>query len=135
MAKITQVNIWKIGLTSHTPYYMAGGKTCLTVPSIIIRIDTDEGIYGWGEVCPIPHYLAAYADGVLPAIKEMAEVLIGAEAVGPEALMKTLDRHLIGHPYAKSAIDIALWDITAKQANLPLYMLLGGQQTEKLPLV
>jgi len=134
MAKITKISIWKLHLKSHVPYYMAGGKTCLTVPSIILKIDTDEGICGWGEVCPIPHYLPAYADGVIPAIQEMAEVLIGADPIGPEALMKQLDKHLIGHVYAKSAIDIALWDLTAKAAGLPLYRLLGGLQTEKLPL-
>lgn len=134
MTSITKITIWKIDLISHVPYYMAGGKTCLSVPSIILRIDTDAGISGWGEVCPIPHYLPAYADGVIPAISEMAEVLIGADPIGPEALMKKLDRHLIGHVYAKSAIDIALWDLTAKAAGLPLYSLLGGLQTEKLPL-
>lgn len=134
MSIIKSVSVWKIHLKSHVPYYMAGGKTCLSIPSIIIRIDTEDGISGWGEVCPIPHYLAAYADGVLPAIQEMAPILIGGNAVGPEALMKRLDRHLIGHTYAKSAIDIALWDITAKAANMPLYNLLGGFHTEKLPL-
>lgn len=134
MTTITKVSVWKIALESHVPYYMAGGKVCLSVPSIIVRIDTDSGVCGWGEVCPIPHYLPAYADGVIPAISEMAEVLIGADPIGPESLMKKLDRHLIGHVYAKSAVDIALWDLTAKEAGLPLYRLLGGLQTEKLPL-
>ncbi|KXF81864.1 mandelate racemase/muconate lactonizing enzyme family protein [Enterovibrio coralii] len=134
MPLINQITVWKLELTSHTPYYMANGKTCVSVPSIIMRVDTDEGISGWGEVCPIPHYLAAYADGVLPALQNMSEVLLGTEAVGPEAVMAIMDRYLIGHRYAKSVIDMALWDITAKKADMPLYQLLGGKQTEKLPL-
>ena len=113
---------------------MADGKTCDTVDSIIIGIDTDDGHTGWGEVCPIPHYLPAYADGVVPAVKELAGVLIGADPVGPEALMQQLHVHLQGHHYAKSALDIALWDLTAKAADLPLYSLLGGKHNESLPL-
>ncbi|MEO0636329.1 MAG: mandelate racemase/muconate lactonizing enzyme family protein [Pseudomonadota bacterium] len=132
--KVTRVSLWKVPLTSHATYYMASGKTCDTVDSIVLRIDTDQGISGWGEVCPIPHYLPAYADGVLPALTEMAGVLLGADPIGPEALMARLDAHLVDHRYAKSPVDIALWDITAKQAGLPLYALLGGKRADRLPL-
>ena len=48
--------------------------------------------------------------------------------------MRAADRHLIGHVYAKSALDIALWDLTARVAGLPLHRLLGGLQTPRLPL-
>jgi L-alanine-DL-glutamate epimerase-like enolase superfamily enzyme len=132
--KITGVTAWVVPLTSHETYYMAGGKTCDTVDTVVVRIETDSDLVGWGEVCPIPHYLAAYANGVIPAISEMMPILIGADPIGPEALMYRLGRHLIGHDYAKSAIDTALWDLTAKAANLPLYALLGGRQTHEMPL-
>lgn len=132
--RITKLSVWTVPLTSHETYYMAEGKTCDTVDSVVIRIDTDAGISGWGEVCPIPHYLPAYAGGVMPALQELAPALIGADPVGPEALMAKLNAYLIGHDYAKSAIDIALWDITAKAAGLPLHTLLGGQRQETLPL-
>jgi len=132
--KINRITLWKLDLTSHETYYMAGGKACDTVETIVLRLDTDEGISGWGEVCPIPHYLPAYADGVLPAIAEMASVLLGENPLGPEALMAKLDAHLIDHRYAKSPIDIALWDITAKKAGLPLCTLLGGKRQELLPI-
>ncbi len=132
--KITRITVWQIDLTSHATYYMAAGKTCDTTASIVIRIDTDSGISGWGEVCPIPHYLPAYAGGVLPALGELAPVLIGADPVGPEALMARCNAHLIGHPYVHSPIDIALWDITGKAAGLPLHALLGGRRQATLPL-
>ena len=132
--KITRITCWKIDLTSHHTYTMAGGKVCDTVATIALRIDTDKNISGWGEVCPIPHYLPAYANGVIPAIAEMAPILIGADPLGVQALMHRLDAHLIGHPYAKSPIDIACWDITARAANLPLYTLLGGRAQKTMPL-
>lgn len=134
MIKIIKLSAWKVPLTSHETYYMSDGKTCDTVDSIVVCLETNSGLKGWGEVCPIPHYLPAYADGVVPAIREMSPVLLDANPVGPEALMNQLDIHLQGHGYAKSAIDTALWDLTAKAANLPLYALLGGRQNVELPL-
>lgn len=61
-------------------------------------------------------------------------MLIGANPVGPEALMAQLEIHLQDHRYAKSAIDMALWDITAQVARLPLHVLLGGKHQADLPL-
>ncbi len=132
--KINKISLWQITLTSHTPYYMADGKACETVTSTIIRLSTDKGIDGWGEIAPIAHYLPAYTGGVIPAIEEMAAVLLRHNPLGVEHLMAQCDKQLQGHHYAKSAIDIALWDITAKAANLPLYALLGGRHAEQLPL-
>ena len=132
--KIKRVSLWYVPLTSHLTYYMAAGKTCDTVETAVICIETDSGLSGWGEVCPIPHYLPAYARGVGPVLEELASVLIGADPVGPEALLARLEAYLQDHRYAKSAIDIALWDITGQVAGLPLYRLLGGLQQAHLPL-
>ncbi len=132
--KITGITLWEIPLTSHATYYMAAGKTCDTVLTVVCRLTTDTGLQGWGEVCPIPHYLPAFAKGVAPAVQEMAPLLLGANPVGPEALMDRLNDWLIGHDYAKSMIDTALWDLTAQAAGLPLYALLGGRAVKDMPL-
>jgi len=132
--KITGVTLWDIKLTSHETYYMSDGKTCDSISTIVVRLDTDTDHVGWGEVCPIPHYLSAYAKGVAPAVEEMLPVLLGADPVGPDALMEKLNAWLPGHDYAKSALDTALWDLTGKAAGLPLYALLGGRASKDLPL-
>ena len=132
--KIRKINLWHVPLTSHEAYYMADGKTCDTVETVILSVETDTGLIGWGEVCPIPHYLPAYARGVASAITELAPVLMGADPIGPEALMAQADAYLLGHVYAKSALDIALWDLTGQVADLPLYALLGGRRAGDMPL-
>ncbi|MCR9157340.1 MAG: mandelate racemase [Rhodobacteraceae bacterium] len=132
--RITRLRLWHVPLTSHTAYYMADGKTCDTVETVVIALDTDAGLTGWGEVCPIPHYLPAYARGVAPALKELARVILGGDPVGAEALMAKADAFLPGHVYAKSALDIALWDITGQTAGLPVHSLMGGRRQETLPL-
>lgn len=131
--KITAIDVYRLPLTSHETYYMSDGKTCATVDSMVVKVTTDEGIIGWGEVCPIPHYLPAYANGVIPAIAELEDVLIGADPRGAEALIHRCNAWLQDHRYAKSALDIAFWDITAKAANMPLYLLLGGKQADAVP--
>jgi len=132
--KITRIAVYTVPLTSHLPYYMADAKACETVATTVLQIDTDEGLTGWGEVCPIPRYLPAYDRGVAPAVAALAPVVLGADPVGPEALMARCDSELKGHPYAKSAVDMALWDLTGKAAGLPLYRLVGGRQVDSAPL-
>ncbi|MEM1373407.1 MAG: mandelate racemase/muconate lactonizing enzyme family protein [Pseudomonadota bacterium] len=132
--RLAQITLWQVPLTSHEAYYMAEGKACETVTTSVIRLRTDTGLDGWGEVCPIPHYLPAYAGGVAPVLEDLAPVLLGADALGPEALLARADAHLVDHRYAKSALDIALFDLLGKAAGLPLSALLGGRQTETMPL-
>ena len=103
-------------------------KTCATVETVVVKVSTDSGITGWGEVCPIPHYLPSYAGGVAPVIAELEPVLIGGDPLGAEALIAKCDAYLMDHRYAKSALDISFWDITAKAAGMPLYQLLGGKR-------
>ena len=133
---ITRLTLWQVPLTSHLAYNMADGKICDTVTTSVLRLEADNGLAGWGEVCPIPHYLPAYAGGVAPALTELAPVIFARDgsALGAEAMMRAADHHLQGHVYAKSALDIALWDLTAQVAGLPLHMFLGGMQTARLPL-
>jgi len=132
--RIIRLRLWHVPLTSHTAYHMADGKTCDTVETVVIAVDTAAGLTGWGEVCPIPHYLPAYARGVAPALQELARVILGGDPVGAEALMAKADAILPGHVYAKSALDIALWDITGQAAGLPVHSLMGGRRQETLPL-
>ena len=132
--RIKRISLWRQQLTSHLTYNMADGKVCDTVETVILRLDGDNGLCGWGEVCPIPHYLPAYAGGVGPALAEMAPILLGDVFSAPEEMMDRLDAHLLGHGYAKSAVDTALWDLMARAAGLPLYALLGGLRARDLPL-
>ncbi|WP_171206116.1 mandelate racemase/muconate lactonizing enzyme family protein [Ruegeria sp. HKCCA0235A] len=132
--RIDKITLWSVDLTSHETYHMAGGKTCATVTSHILRLETDTGLTGWGEVCPIPHYLPAYANGVPGAIAEMGPEILGISPIGVDAPMRKLDGFLQGHSYAKSIVDIALWDLFGRAAGVPVYALLGGRTRADMPL-
>ena len=132
--KIKALSLWSVDLTSHETYYMAEGKTCATVETHLLCLTTDTGLEGWGEVCPIPHYLPAFSKGVPSAVAEMASELIGASPIGVDALMRRLDAHLVGHAAAKSIVDMALWDLFGKAVGLPLFALLGGRTMADMPV-
>ncbi len=132
--KVSKLTLWSVDLTSHETYYMADGKTCATVKTHVLCLETDTGLAGWGEVCPIPHYLPAFADGVPSAIVEMASEILGTTPFGIDAPMRKLDDILHGHKYAKSIVDMALWDLFGRATGQPLYALLGGRTRRDMPL-
>jgi len=72
--KITEVHLFKVSLTSHETYYLADGKSCDSVDSMALTLHTDTGLTGWGEVCPIPHYLPKYANGVPSDLQELEPI-------------------------------------------------------------
>lgn len=127
--KISRIAVYQIDLPLHEgSYKWSGGKSVTVFDSTVVRIDTDAGITGWGEVCPLgPVYLPAYANGVRTGIAEIAPNLVGEDPLELGRLNTTMDRLLKGHPYVKSAIDIACWDILGKTSSLPVCVLLGGR--------
>ena len=127
--KIVRILAYRVELPLHeTTYKWSGGKSVTVFDSTVVRVETDAGLAGHGEVCPLgPFYLPAYAEGVRSGIRELGPHLIGAD---PRQLVKLnglMDAALKGHAYVKSGIDIACWDILGQAAGLPVCELLGGR--------
>lgn len=127
--KITRVTAWQVDLPLHEgTYKWSGGKSVAVFDSTVVAVETDAGITGYGESCPLgPAYLPAYAAGVRAGLGELAPKLIGEDPTQLGKLNRTMDAVLKGHPYVKSAVDVACWDILGKQAGLPVCVLLGGR--------
>ena len=108
------------------PVWVGSRNLCL------VKVETDEGIYGWGESGVSSRELA-----VVGAINHFREFLIGKDATRIGAIWQELyrgqyfegGRILTG---AISAIDIALWDIAGKALGVPIHRLLGGKQRDKV---
>ncbi|MEC8987703.1 MAG: cis-3-hydroxy-L-proline dehydratase, partial [Verrucomicrobiota bacterium] len=109
-------------------YNWSDGKSVQVFDSTVVRIETDEGITGHGEVCPLgPVYLPAYAEGARTGIQVLAPALIGQDPTQLSKLNRHMDATLKGHPYVKSALDMACWDILGQATGQPVCKLLGGR--------
>lgn len=134
--RITGIRVWRIELPlKEGSYRWAGGKSVEVFDSTLVALDTDAGLTGWGEVCPLgPVYLPAYAEGVREGIRKLGPDLIGLDPCDLGRLWRAMDGQLKGHPFVKSGLDMAAWDLLGKVADLPVAVLLGGVVTPEIPL-
>src|SRR6478752_6961528 len=104
--KISRILAYRVELPLHEgTYKWSGGKSVDVFDSTIVRVETDEGLAGHGEVCPLgPFYLPAYADGVRAWLRERGTCLIGEDPLQLTKLNRQMDAALKGHPYVKSGI-------------------------------
>ncbi|TMJ26462.1 MAG: mandelate racemase/muconate lactonizing enzyme family protein [Alphaproteobacteria bacterium] len=112
-----------------------GGRNWTTNNILLVKVQTDTGLTGWGEA-----FCYGCTDAVRAALQSMvAPIVIGRDARDIARLSYELQQslHLFGRYgitiFALSGLDIALWDIAAKAANLPLHRLLGGAGQTSLP--
>lgn len=133
---ITRIRAYRVDLPLvEGSYHWSGGKSVSVFDSTVVEIETDAGITGWGEVCPLgPFYLPAYAEGVRAGIRELGPHLIGWDPRELGVLNARMDSALLGHPYVKSGIDMACWDILGKATGQPVYRLLGGRHGDSVTL-
>jgi L-alanine-DL-glutamate epimerase-like enolase superfamily enzyme len=134
--RISLIEVYQVDLPLHEgSYKWSGGKSVQIFDSTIVRIATDAGIVGHGEVCPLgPFYLPSYARGVRAGIEELAPHILGTDPTQLARLNLVMDRALKGHPYVKSAIDMACWDILGQASGQPVCHLLGGRYGDDFPL-
>ena len=134
--KISKIKVWQVDLPLHEgDYKWSGGKSVTTFDSTVVGIETDQGVSGFGEVCPLgPVYLPSYAKGVRIGIEELGPSLIGENPLQLEKLNRRMDQVMKGHPYVKSALDMACWDLLGKATGLPVSALLGGAYGEDFVL-
>src|SRR5258708_24376129 len=134
--RITRIAAFKVELPLvEGSYKWSGGKAVTVFDSTVVRVETDTGVIGHGEVCPLgPFYLPAYANGVRAGIAELGPHMLGEDPLQLGTLNRRMDAALKGHAYVKSGIDMACWDILGKVTGQPVCVLLGGRYGEDFGL-
>ena len=127
--KIARIRAYQIDLPLvEGRYAWSGGNAVSVFDSTVVAVESDDGRIGWGEICPLgPAYLPAYAAGARAGIAELAPHLLGLDPCALDVLNAAMDDAMRGHPYVKSAIDIACWDLLGQVSGLPVVTLLGGR--------
>ena len=135
-ATIERIDVFGYDLTyRHGDYVMSSGRVVNRLASTVVRLTTRDGTTGFGEVCPLgTTYLPAHAEGARAALREVAPSVVDADVTNLAEVHRRMDTALMGHAYAKSAIDVACSDAFGRLAGQPVAALLGGVLQEELPL-
>ena len=127
---ITSIDIYKLDIQFHNPIKVAIGIV-EAAENVAIKITTDTGIEGWGEASPCCPYITGDLQATAYATAEhLARMIVGKNPLAIENRMAEINRYMVGEPSIRAAFDMALYDIAAKAANMPLYQFLGGEQRE-----
>jgi cis-L-3-hydroxyproline dehydratase len=134
--KITGIQVYQVDLPlKEGRYSWSNGNFVEVFDSTIVAIETDAGLVGYAECCPLGSaYLPSYARGVRAGIEEIAPNLIGLDPTDIDHINRVMDASLRGHPYVKAPLDIACWDVLGKVAKLPIYKFLGGLAQDDVKL-
>jgi L-alanine-DL-glutamate epimerase-like enolase superfamily enzyme len=122
---ITDIAARKIEQQFITPFEIALG-TIRSVDTVIVKVETDAGITGFGEGSGLPFVSGESADIILTAVNILAPELTGKDPLDIAGVHEVMDRTMVRNGAAKAAVDLALFDIRGKHEGLPLFKLLGG---------
>jgi L-alanine-DL-glutamate epimerase-like enolase superfamily enzyme len=104
-------------------------------PFLMLKVHTDEGLTGIGEVSCTPIWSGEDAVTATHIIRGFLEpALQGEDPRDIERLTIKMRRAVANHPFTKSGVEIALWDILGKSVGLPVYRLLGGAVRQRVPI-
>ena len=134
--KITRITTFQVDLPLEHPYWLSGGRLkfeCLD--ATFVKLETDEGLTGWGEGTPWGHtYVPAHGPGIRAGLATMAPFVLGLDPRRVLDVERAMDTALPGHLYAKSPIDMACWDIAGQAAGMPIADLMGGGSRTPRPI-
>ncbi|MBB2701863.1 mandelate racemase [Rhizobium phaseoli] len=135
--KIEKIDVFKVDLPYRGGVYrLSGGREYRSFDATIVRITTQNGLEGWGESTPFGStYIASHALGVRAGIAEIAPGLIGLDPRRVDRINDAMDQALVGHLHAKTALDVACWDLFGKSVGLPVCELLGGRTDVEMPVI
>ncbi|WP_104090352.1 mandelate racemase/muconate lactonizing enzyme family protein [Arthrobacter sp. GMC3] len=129
--KISRATITLIDLPLVEPFVVSYASYP-SMPSVILTLETDDGLVGYGESVPDGHITGETPTGVVEALKtELLPAVLGMDPQDITAVHQRLNAALKGCGAAKAAVDIACWDLAGKAAGRPIYSLLGGRRPEQ----
>src|SRR6266568_2431071 len=134
--KIADVRVIQADIPVERPHKMSF-TTLETMNFVFVRLETGDGLVGWGEAACLggPTWSEESSESVSATIERyIAPWLVGREAGEIEPLSRELARRVQGNPFARAAVEMALWDLNGKALGVPVHRLLGGRVRDRVPL-
>jgi L-alanine-DL-glutamate epimerase-like enolase superfamily enzyme len=132
--RINAVEPIAISLPMKKPVQMAG-ETVARADNVFVRIESDDGVVGWGEAASAPTMTGETVASMMAAIAHMAPSLLRHAADDFAGVAAAMDARMYGNSGAKAAIDIALYDLVGRAIGRPVYALLGEKMRSRMPVL
>ena len=123
-----------VSLPMLKPVIMAGEEV-RRADNVLVRIETDTGLIGWGEAASAPVMTGETLESIVSAVHYLEPVLRGREPADIAGALATMDGRMYGNHGAKAAIEIALHDLAGRAASKPVHALLGGKLRGRIALL
>ena len=111
------------------------GETVVRADNVLVRIESENGVVGWGEAASAPVMTGETVAGMMAAVAHMTPGLLSRPADDFAGAAAAMDTALYGNSGAKAAIEIALHDLVGRATGRPVYALLGAKQRGRMPVL
>jgi L-alanine-DL-glutamate epimerase-like enolase superfamily enzyme len=128
---IDKIEIIKLNIPLKEPVNISLG-TIYNAENLLIKINTNEGLTGIGEASPFHQIVGELQSSEFETAKFLSSVIKGKDPLAIEDRLSELDRAISGNYTLKSAFDMAMYDLLAKSAGMPLYKMLGGSNSREI---
>jgi muconate cycloisomerase len=132
--KIRSIEPIAVSLPMKKPVKMAG-EEITRADNMLVRIEADNGIVGWGEAAAAPTMTGETVASMMAAADLMAPPLLQRTADDIAGLSAAMDAQMYGNTGAKAAIEMALYDLLGRAADRPLHALLGEKKRTRMPIL
>jgi muconate/chloromuconate cycloisomerase len=133
---VADIRVVRADIPVRRPHHMSF-TTLEAVTFVFVRLETREGVVGWGEAACLggPTWSEESAESIAATIERyLAPGLVGRDATRIEALRGEMARRVQGNPFARAAVEMALWDVNGRALGVPVTRLLGGRVRDAVPL-
>jgi L-alanine-DL-glutamate epimerase-like enolase superfamily enzyme len=132
--KIKSIDSFAVSLPMKKPVTMAG-ETVTRADNVFVRVETDDGLIGWGEAASAPTMTGETTASMMAAVAHMKPALLDRAADDFTEIGAAMNGAIYGNTGAKAAIDIALHDLVARAAGRPLHALFGAKLRSHIPVL
>jgi muconate cycloisomerase len=132
--KIKHIEPIAVSLPMKKPVIMAGEEVT-RADNVLVRVETDTGIVGWGEAASAPTMTGETVESMMAAIHYLTPVVEGRPAEDIAGALTAMTGRMYGNNAAKAAIEIALHDLVGRATGQPVYALLGGKLRDRMAIL
>lgn len=132
--KITRIDAKIVDLPLSRPFKMSGVEISVS-ENVFARVETDNGLVGWGEASSSPAMTGETVESMVAAVEYLSPFMVGRDPAAFHENLAEMDWRLYGNASAKTVLEMAFYDLAGKAAQKPVSELLGGTKRTRVPIV